>query len=364
MASKTLNTYNPQSVSIPGETIQDLIDELGMKQPELAERMGIHVKTLNEIIKGKNPITPETALHLERILKVPANFWLSREQQFREFLARQEEYKKLITEVDWLKELPVNQMVKYGWVKEYKNKVEQLIEMFSFFGVASRNEWNVLWMQPQAAYRISLNTANEPGAIAAWLRYGEIKSKDFERKYDEQLFKSNLKKIKKLAFENPDNCVSKLKELCNEAGVIVVFTPPVNKAKISGAVRWVGNNPIIQLSNRWKMHDRFWFTFFHESAHVLLHGKKDYFIEGNSDIDHIVKKENEADEYAADFMIPKNDYKTFTSTSVGYTQFSVSSFAKKIKVHTGIVVGRLQHDKKIAPSHLNNLKLTWEIEMD
>ena len=59
MASKSLNSYNPQTVSIPGETIQDLIDELGMKQPELAERMGIHVKTLNEIIKVKILLPPK-----------------------------------------------------------------------------------------------------------------------------------------------------------------------------------------------------------------------------------------------------------------------------------------------------------------
>lgn len=98
-SSNNLNTYTPDSISIPGATIKDLMDELGITQKELAEKMKVSSKTLNEIIKGESPITQEIAAVLEKVLKVPASFWLSREKQYREFLALQKKPVKLKEEV-------------------------------------------------------------------------------------------------------------------------------------------------------------------------------------------------------------------------------------------------------------------------
>ena len=70
-------SYAPRRVSPPGGTLQDLLDERGMAQNELAERTGLTTKAINEVVKGKAALTPETALKLERALGVPADFWLS-----------------------------------------------------------------------------------------------------------------------------------------------------------------------------------------------------------------------------------------------------------------------------------------------
>jgi addiction module HigA family antidote len=74
----------------PGDTLADLLDERGITQAELAERMGRPLKTVNEIVKGKAAITPETAIQLETTLGTPAEFWLNREGRYREWLAREE----------------------------------------------------------------------------------------------------------------------------------------------------------------------------------------------------------------------------------------------------------------------------------
>ena len=95
MASNNLNAYLPDSVSIPGSTIKDLMDEAGITQKELAVKMQVSIRTLSDIIKGKSPITQEIALLLEKILNTPASFWLSREKQYREFLAHKETPAKL-----------------------------------------------------------------------------------------------------------------------------------------------------------------------------------------------------------------------------------------------------------------------------
>ena len=91
MRSAIQNQYNPDYVSPPGDTLLDVLEERGMSQAELAERTGRPRKTINEIINGKTAITPDTALQLERVLSIPAQFWSQREQNYQDFLARQRE---------------------------------------------------------------------------------------------------------------------------------------------------------------------------------------------------------------------------------------------------------------------------------
>jgi addiction module antidote protein, HigA family len=74
-------------LSPPGDTIQETINAMGMRQNELAERMGKTESKINNIIKGKEPITVSTALKLELVLGIPAKFWLTRETNYREELA-------------------------------------------------------------------------------------------------------------------------------------------------------------------------------------------------------------------------------------------------------------------------------------
>jgi HTH-type transcriptional regulator / antitoxin HigA len=82
------NNYLPDRVSPPGGTLDDVLEERGMSQAELAERTGLSKKTVNLIIKGKAPLTQESALLLEKALGIPAGFWINRESDYRDFLVR------------------------------------------------------------------------------------------------------------------------------------------------------------------------------------------------------------------------------------------------------------------------------------
>ena len=89
MTITIINQYNPDYVSPPGDTLEEVLEDRGITQAELTYRMGSSQKTINEIIKGKAAITKETALQLELVLDIPAHFWINRERHYREFLARQ-----------------------------------------------------------------------------------------------------------------------------------------------------------------------------------------------------------------------------------------------------------------------------------
>jgi plasmid maintenance system antidote protein VapI len=61
-----------------------------MSQSELAQRMGLPKKTINQLIKGKAEITIRIAYKMELALWIPsARFWIERERLYRESLANQ-----------------------------------------------------------------------------------------------------------------------------------------------------------------------------------------------------------------------------------------------------------------------------------
>ncbi|WP_050614957.1 ImmA/IrrE family metallo-endopeptidase [Bacillus testis] len=347
----------------PGETLLETIEAKGITQAELSQRTGRPMKTINGIIKGTIAITPETALQFEKVLGVPARFWNNLESNYREALAREKEREKLKGNENWIKGFPINELKKRGWIQEAKDDVEQLRELLKFFGVATIDAWEKVWegiIKPDVAFRKS--DKSNPGAIAAWIRKAEIEAQNIEcNPYDESEFKKKIEECRKLTNEkNPDVFVPKLIELCASAGVVVVFLQELPGCKISGATKWLNSNKaMIALSLRYKSNDHLWFTFFHEAGHILLHGKRKTFIEGIETLENYIEKENEANTFSANIMIPQRRYQKFIS-SPQITKTSVMKFAEEINIAPGIVVGRLQKEQRIKYSYFNDLKQFYQ----
>ncbi len=349
------NQYAPDFVSPPGETVEETLAAIGMSQAELAERTGRPKKTINEIIQGKTAITPETALQLERVLGVPASFWNERERQYRACLAQQEETRQLEGQVDWLRTFPIKEMIAWSWIKEYDEKTWQLRELLQFFGIASPQQWHAA----TASFRKSPAFEVDEMALAAWLRRGEQEAEDIAcAPYDAQHFKTALVAARTLTVEEPAVFVPQLRQMCAECGVAVVFVRALPRTRVSGATRWLKpDKALIQLSLRYKTNDHLWFTFFHEAGHIVKHGKRDVFIDlddGGED-----KKEAEADAFAADMLIPPDAWRSFVETRDYRSKAGITTFADEIGIAPGIVVGRLQHEKRIPHRNCNELKVSF-----
>ena len=348
-------------LSPPGDTIQETIDTMGMNQNELAERMGKNIKNINRIIKGKEPISQNTAIQLERVLGIPAHFWLEREKEYRREIAQIEAEESLAQDVNWLTQFPIKVMQEFGWIPNTNNKVGILKDLLTFFGIASPQQWQRIYIQHSVtvAFRISLAHTSDPGAMSAWLRKGELQAQELKPvRYDKKRFAQVLKEARTLAQTQPKDFKEKLQGLCNVAGVAIVFTPCLPHAPISGASRWIMNAtvPLIQLSCRYKTNDTFWFTFFHEAAHILKHGKKDVFLEKASGAKIDKKKEKEANEFASELLFPAKAFKKLKREPL-INVSTIYAYAQEFTTHPAIVVGRLELKKLVHPGQFRHLKV-------
>lgn len=353
--------YEPDFVSPPGETLQDILDDIGMSQAELARRMGRPNKTINEIIKAETAILPRTALQLEKVLNIPASFWNNREKKYREYLAKKEEKKLLMQDVEWTRNFPINEMVKFGWIKRFIDKVTQFDEILKFFGVANIKQWGEIWNFEHIHFRKSSLNTEKFYLLSAWLRQGELLAREIGcSAYNQSLFLKNLYEIRHLTNEQPEKFITEIQNLCAQSGVAFVLVPELSRSGVWGATRWLSSTrALIQLSLRYKTNDHLWFTFFHEAGHIVKHGKKTPFIESDNYTDEL---EKEADEFAKDILIPEERYQKFINHG-RLSGLRIRRFANEIGIHPGIVVGRLQHDKLVPFRNFNKLKIkyTWRI---
>jgi HTH-type transcriptional regulator / antitoxin HigA len=367
MSEQILNQYAPDSVSAPGETLEELLEARGMSQAEFAERTGRPKKTINEIIKGKTAITPETAIQFERVLGVPASFWIARENNYREALARAKEVVQLRAQTRWLDEVPYRAMAKLGWIAECRDRTGQLEELLRFFGVASADSWKGLWNAAAPAFRRSPSFESQPASVAAWIRRGELEAaRIVTAGYSADSFKTVLATLRSYTRSLDRNFANVIASECASAGVCVVFVPELPGTCLWGFTRWVSpTRPLIQLSLRYKKDDHLWFTFFHEAGHILLHGRRELFLEDeladkNNDSERKVR-EKEADQFARDWLISPSRYRVFCRLGA-FSCAAANRFAFELGIAPGIVVGRLQHDGHLPRTHCNDLKRNVNFE--
>ena len=122
-----------------------------------------------------------------------------------------------------------------------------------------------------------------------------------------------------------------------EAGVIFVIMPNLSGSKINGATKKIGDNVMLMVNDRRLYSDTFWFTLFHEIGHII---NGDYGISFEKEVG---QKEEEADKFAEDSLIPPDDYAEFIQNRE-FNIFSIKAFADRINRDPGIVLGRLQND--------------------
>ena len=349
--------FRPDWVSAPGDTIADILEIRNLPTPEFARRMGQTLSETRGLLEGREPITSDLAQKLHEVLGASTAFWINRECHYRQGLERiQEESGE--TRADWLKELPVKDMISFGWIAPASTSSEAVGKAcLKFFDVSNVTAWRNEYRGALevANFRTSPSFKSHPGAVAAWLRQGEIEASSIVCKpWDSKKFKNALSKIRALTWtKKPSVFIPKLRSLCAECGVAVVIVRAPTGCRASGATHFLSpTKALLLLSFRYLSDDHFWFTFFHEAAHLLLHGKEALFLEGADMAPSML--EDEANDFAANTLIPP-EHKV-SMLSLPRDGREVLNFARSIGVAPGIVVGQLQHLGQLQRNQLNALK--------
>lgn len=350
--------FEPDYAIPPGASLREELTRLGMSQSELSVRSGISPKHLNQIIHGQAPITTDTALSLEKVTGVPSLFWNQLEVTYRDRQAKLSKVEARSEDLEWMRTLPLKELTKRRFISESAPPAAQLQDVFQFFGVVSRKSWEKIWRQPLAAFRRSRSFESDAGALATWLRLGELEAvKISAAEFDARGFKVALQELRSLTVEDPKEASTMLREICAGVGVVVVFIPEIVGCRASGAAKWLGpSKALIQLSLRHKSDDHLWFSFFHEAGHVLLHSKKETFVADRASDEDVF--EEEANEFAASLLIPRQYEIEFEEL---HSEVDVIEFAERIGIAPGIVVGRLQKEGHWPWQKGNRLKRKLEL---
>jgi HTH-type transcriptional regulator/antitoxin HigA len=345
----------------PGEYLEEVLGELGMTKEELARRMDRPASKLSHIFKGRKAITADTALQLEKVIGVPAHIWTGLEAEYRLTLARHEEIRRnqqVKDEIPLLTSFCYASLVRLGAVEKKDKRIDRVIELQKFFGVTSLK--NVIGMRPyQAAFRSGKGGREVPApeAQAAWLRLGELRARQMVCKsFDSVALRDSLPQLRSMTRLQPQEFLNPLRETLAAAGVAAVICPHFPKTQAHGATFWLkSDRAVLMLSSRYRWADIFWFSLFHEIAHLLLHGQSVILEYGAED-----ERESEANRFAADHLIPQAEYRRFVKQGA-FSLANILSFAHRTGIHPGIAVGRLQHDGYLKANRGNSLRMRYDI---
>ena len=356
--------FEPNWASPPGDTISRLAAAGNLSVHDLAERIGFEEDVFSGIMDGRVKICDEVADALSNELGASRQFWIERYNQFLDDKVRIAGSAQAESLSTWGQSFPAKALRQLGWLPKGSRGERLSKDILDFFGCDSIQGWNERYSSGigQVAFRTSFAFEADEMATLAWLRVGEVQSESLAlAKFSANDFKNRLPELKKLcALKRPELFFPKLQQACAEHGVGLVSSKAPAGCRASGAT-WTSakGNPIILLSFRYLSEDHFWFTFFHEAAHVVLHGTDHISVDG-SDPSPLGASavEDEADTFAQDALVAA-DLRDEMLNAIP-TRPHARRIARKAGVTPGIVVGQLQKSGALQPHQFNDLKRRYK----
>ena len=339
----------------PGATIRDQLKDRGMSQKEFAARMDLSEKHVSKLINGEVQLTPEVAVRLEMVLGIPAKFWNNLEAIYRETLLKVEAENIMDEDEAIAKQFPYKEMAEYGWVQETKNIKEKVVYLRQFFGVVKLSLLENEQITRIACRRLAI-TEKADLALMAWAQEARIQARSIQTApIDIKRLIAAIPQIRDMTIMEPNEFCPEIKAILENCGIALVFLPHLKGSFLQGASFVDGKKIVVGLTTRGKDADKFWFSLFHELAHIILGHI------GNTN-GTTEQEEKDADSWSENTLIDPIEFESFKHKKV-YTKRSVLDFAKEQKIAASIVVGRMQKEGIIGHNMMNDLKVQYEISV-
>lgn len=332
-------------ISHPGDTLIELLEQYGISQKELAVKTDTSEKHINEIIKGKKGISVSFAKKLEDVLPPSASFWINRQNIYDEKLEETRNIRNITDkEKDLVKRFPVKELVKYGYIKEDKDDISNVLALRKFASTINLEFVPIILnvILPQVNFKLDNSTTVDEYHLYSWLRICQIETEKMNNPYpyDVNKLKESILEIKKCSLEKDFNfAYQKVSEILKKCGINFKIVKNLKSNPVQEYIRIINNNVSMCVTLKWHYEDVFWFTLFHEIGHLLTKRNNRIFIDFTS-------SEFKANEFAKNTLISKSSWCELLSKPLSETR--IKECAKSNSVCPAVIVGRLKKEGHIS----------------
>ncbi|MDZ4757332.1 MAG: HigA family addiction module antitoxin [Bacteroidota bacterium] len=344
-----INKLTPAIAIHPGEMLLDELNTRGIKQKDFAALIGMANTQLNEVIKGKRNITADFALLIGKALKMDALLWMNLQMNYDLNLAKINDKNKAKLEAigTWQMVetmIPAAYFKKQGIISgDIANDLLRIKDIYQINYFDELPQKNSELSHYRKSEKLSVDKIN----LAGWTHLVHYKASSIRvAEFDSRSKDSLIAKLKAVLVKNKNTVIEAARVLA-EYGIKLQVLPHPEKCAVDGISFWSNGNPAIGLSVRHQRIDNFAFTLLHELGHVYLHLTSDneaQFIDMENNV--VNDKEKEADEFATEHLIDKANWKQFYIDHSDPNDDDFIAFAKRIQVHSAIVLGRYCHQIK------------------
>lgn len=333
--------YNDTIAFHPGYYIKEIVDESGLTQEDFAKRLDTTPKNLSILIRGEQSLSIDIAMKLSRMLGTSVTYWLNLQNAYDTLIAEFKSEEELEEEREVFEYLDYKYFRDNFQLPDLPRKIDEQIkkvrEHLQIATLAVLKKPDLAVSFKSSSVDISESNMIKANAMVQ-IAINETLKIDAP-KYDKSKFESAITYALSLT-KNHRDFYPLVRKAFLEAGVVFVILPNLPGSKINGATKKVGDNVMLMVNDRGSYADTFWFTLFHEIGHVM---NGDY---GISFLEEKGEREELANRYAQDALIPREAYLDFVEKK-RFDLPAIQKFANEINRDPGIVLGRLQNDKRV-----------------
>lgn len=351
----------------PGSYIADIIEEMEISQAEFAARMGTTTKTLSCLINGQTNISNDLAKKLSVMLGTSIDVWLNLQSTYDKKLIEIQQVKDFEEQEKVVKYIDYKYFVELVGLPSTKSIGEKVANLCKYLKISDLR----IMLEPDflVNYRTGISSINEKNVINSrvWIQTAINISQEIQTEpYNPEKLKFYLPELRNMTVQKPEVFLPRMREIFAQCGVAFVLLPHLKNSGVNGAVKWINDERVVlAINNRGLDADKFWFSLFHEIRHVFQRKIKTVFISYNEKemMDVNNQLEEDANKFATNYLISPIAMRKFAPSK--YTSDDeIIAFARSIGIHPGIVAGRLQHEKIIAPNRCSKLKEKYVIELN
>lgn len=330
-----------------GPMLKDYLEYNKISQSDFADRLQISLKHMNEILNDNTNISEELMLAISLITNIDVNliFYVENKKRMYNYLLEKYENEENIN--NFLNSYYIKEMDKISWIKlkDRESFVQNALDLLEYLKVSSFDNISK-YINKRVMFK-RIDNANLT-KIYLWIkRCDELISTQDVQEYNKTKFENllNVLKIERTKKFNKDRLI----KIFNEHGIYLVIEDALKGTKVRGCTMVKNTNPAIYLTTYLKEKSSFYFTLYHELAHV----KSDYNSLKNKIIIHDgeIDVENKRDLFALNEMISLSVYKEILDN-----REKEKDICSKNNIPLSFLYSRLAYEGKIKYSSQEYLK--------